>query len=213
MQQGSSSYRIYWNFFYFSDSNLYQSIYCTNTVVTWKRYFSIDSANDSNLPLNNGIALNAAIGPSPVNWPRDISRKNNGIPQSTNMMTYGIKKAPVNIYGFLLAHVEYLIIWKSLIYIYAEFEIERFTCEKDGVHSVWFYQSWLIPAPSKHGIQHPYTFNHNRSRIATRTYVIQQSQCVAMSYLPWYIWWGSIRPVSSNKSLPQARRNIGSIDE
>ena len=47
------------------------------------------------LPLNNGTALHADIGPSPVNCPRDISRKNKGIPHRINMITYGMRNAPV----------------------------------------------------------------------------------------------------------------------
>ncbi len=47
------------------------------------------------IPLNIRDILKAAADPLLVNWPSDISRKNNGVPIRKYTQKYGIIKAPV----------------------------------------------------------------------------------------------------------------------
>lgn len=52
----------------------------------WKKHFEA--------PLKSGLNFHTAIGPQLENWPRATSRKKIGSPAKTNMMMYGIRKAP-----------------------------------------------------------------------------------------------------------------------
>jgi len=47
-------------------------------------------------PFINGFMFQIAIGPRLVNWLQQSSMKNIGIPIMNNMMTNGMRKAPVN---------------------------------------------------------------------------------------------------------------------
>lgn len=46
------------------------------------------------VPLNKGIDRQMVIGPRLANWPKESSRKNNGIPTSSCIIQYGIRNAP-----------------------------------------------------------------------------------------------------------------------
>lgn len=53
-----------------------------------------EAVYESSLPLNRGTARHIEIGPSEANCPNANSIKNRGIPQMSNIMAYGIRKAP-----------------------------------------------------------------------------------------------------------------------
>ena len=48
------------------------------------------------IPLKIGTDLQAVTGPWPQNCPNESSILNNGMPQRTSMIKYGIRKAPAN---------------------------------------------------------------------------------------------------------------------
>ena len=45
-------------------------------------------------PFMMGTALQAVMGPLPQNWPNESSMKKRGVPHTSSMIVYGIKKAP-----------------------------------------------------------------------------------------------------------------------
>lgn len=45
-------------------------------------------------PLNMGLTFHTPRQPSEVNWPKESSKKNSGMPQNTSMIKYGNMKAP-----------------------------------------------------------------------------------------------------------------------
>lgn len=50
------------------------------------------------LPFIIGMSFQTPSPPTDVNCPRDVSRKNSGIPANTSVRKYGIRKAPSQIW-------------------------------------------------------------------------------------------------------------------